>query len=363
MTDPIRELAKHNIPTYLGSYSALEKYFGYRENNDKFIYTDASLFELAREFEEIQYPGYPLSDAVLVFRDNRYIFKCLDSGRKLRTEPFTVLELLYEPQREVFLDPMGIYHNLREDVLVPENMDYPNWVILFEAAKLVSKFHYSTNGNMTLRVDGRDKPPEDCQRELLIGVLSGKYPNKGFSLLLKSGFIEEFWPEIFIMTETSHSKDYHPEGNVWEHTLEALKFRKKQNIELSLALLLHDIGKAYSVSYGDKPFYNHSIVGTRIARKFLRRLKFPEETIENVLFLIKHHMFPHAMIKMPPYRREKIMESELFPMLLEVYRADISSSYNELDNYYEACRIYKNYLRERKNPFKSLKSVKLHRPL
>jgi poly(A) polymerase len=273
------------------------------------------------------------------------------------------MELLYEPKRGIFFDPMGIYRSLREKVLIPENTNHPDWVILFEAAKLISKFHYSTDTELDLRVDGRYEPPEDCQRELLIGVLSGEYPNKGFSLLLESGFIEKYWPEIFIMTETSHSKDFHPEGNVWEHTLEALKFRKKRNIELSLALLLHDIGKAYSVSYGDKPFFNHSIVGSRVARRFLQRLRFSRDTIENVLFLIKHHMFPHAMNKMPPHRREKIMESELFPMLLEVYRADISSSYNELETYYEACRIYKNYLRERKNPFRSLKSARMHRTL
>ena len=137
--------------------------------------------------------------------------------------------------------------------------------------------------------------------------------------------------------------------------METLKYRKKTDLTLSLALLLHDIGKPVAKKTADKPFHEHSELGARIGRKFLARLGFSKEMQKDICFLIRYHMIPGALKKLPLFRTEKLMDSPLFPNLLELYRADISSSFNGPESYYDACRIYKSYLKSKNNPYKTVK--------
>ncbi len=357
MDEALKILKDNKASYYLGSYSALNLYFGKKKQfslySNTYIVTEMPLFELAKYFEDLEYPGFPLIDASLTKGEKKILFKCIDKQINPLKEPFSVLEFLFNPYTNTFFDPNGIYYSLRDKKLKLETNKFPRWVTLFEAAKLLSNYHYEIPDITPYRIN-TEEPPVECQQEVLTGVLFGEHPQKGLKLLLDSGFIERHWPEIFYMTKTKHSKDFHPEGNVWEHSLEVLKYRKQPDLALSLALFLHDIGKPFSVSRGEKKFYLHSNTGAKIAREFLSRLKFPPLLIEQVAFLIKYHMLPHALSKMPLYRTEKIMDSPLFPLLLEIYRADLASTYNNETNYYNACRIYQNYMREKSNPWSSV---------
>ena len=62
-------------------------------------------------------------------------------------------------------------------------------------------------------------------------------------------------------------------------------------------------------------------------------------------------MMPAALKILPSFRTEKIFASPLFPTLLELYRADLSSSYADEEEYYEACRIYRAWQRDKGNPY------------
>ncbi len=349
MLNPIEVLQGEGISVLLSRYSALARYFNIKRTGDIYLLTEAELPGLARIFESMEYPGLPLADALLEYGGRRYFFKCCESFKDTAIEPFPVLELLYNPGTGTFLDPKNIYYLLRLKVIESANGRFSGWLVVFEAAKLISQFHYNMEDVMMYKIDWHTKPPAECQKELLIELMAGRYPDKGLKFLMESGFIESCWPEIFSMAETEHSRDYHPEGNVWEHTLETLKYRKQFSPELSIALFLHDVGKAFSPEFGQKRFYGHSEVGAKIASKFLYRLGFKNDFIEKVKFLIKYHMLPGALKKLPLYRTKKLMDSDLFPVLLEVYRADISASYKNPEDYYEACRIYRGFLRNKKS--------------
>ncbi len=358
MEEILHVLEKHKLPYYLGSYSALNIYFEKKKqtsnNRNTYVVTELPLYKLAHYFDNIEYPGFPLIDASVTSGGKRYLFKCIDKLVNPLKEPFSVLEFLYNPYTKNFFDPNGIYYSIRETNLHLKEKHFPPWVILFEAAKLISHYHYVLTDTNFYIPSTKDTPPPVCQRELLLGILSGEHPEKGLKLLLRSGFIETYWPEIFSMTKTKHSKDFHPEGNVWEHSLETLKHRKQLDTDLSLAMFLHDIGKPFTVSRGEKRFYQHSDMGAKIARRLLTRLYFGKTTIDKVTFLIKYHMLPHALPQMPLYRTEKLMSSPYFPLLLEIYRADLLSTYSNSLGYYEACRVYQNYLRRKNNPFKHI---------
>jgi poly(A) polymerase len=351
MTDAMEKLREEKIPFLLCGYSSLDRYFRVGETGPLYLATDASLVSLAKAFDDLQFPGLPLEDASVQGEGRRLVFRCVDSLSVPPAAPFSVLRLLYDPGRNAFIDRLDMYPDLRAPSLGSVGESSPKWLPLCEAARLVSRYHYTAEAPAFAWGRGDELPPPAYQRDLLVGLLGSRSPEKGLALLDSAGFVAEAWPELAEMADVPHGKDFHPEGNVWEHTLATLTYRKRPDVILSLALMLHDSGKPHAPSDGGKRFDGHAEIGATIARRFLRRLGFPEDTIGSVEFLVRYHMMPPALKILPAFRTDPIFASPLFPLLLELYRADAASSYADEEGYYEACRIYKAWQKDRGNPF------------
>ncbi len=347
------QLAREGVPFLLESYSALDRYFRVREPGDVFIRTDASLVTLAKLFERLEFPGQLNVDAALDAEGKVYRFRCVDRMDVSSGLAFTALDLLYNTQRDTFRDPHGIYPDLRQAALVRTPAPAGALAEIMEAARLVSRYHYTGEPHPDGAAQGLPAPSIEDQRELLRGLLTSRYPDKGLELLRRTGFVAAFWPELAAMASVQQSKEYHPEGDVWTHTLAALRSRKHFGIALAAALLLHDMGKPAAREGGnrERPFENHAEIGAGLATRFLRRLGFSDSLVAQVDYLVRFHMMPAALPRLPLYRTERLMSSPLFPELLELYRADLASTYREPSGYYEACRIYQRFLRSRTNPF------------
>jgi poly(A) polymerase len=358
------KLKENGLPFWFVNFSALDKYFHIGKTSTFHIVTTASLINLAKNFDNIQYPGLSYIDAFIERQGRYFLFHCIDSIEDILSLPqysFSVQSLIYSLQDDIFLDPAGIYNDLRKPSLLCLTGRLSTWPAVMDAARLISRYHYhialeTPDPNLT---SFKEELPLLLQRELLLSVLGGRYPEKGLDLLKHSGFIARFWPELAAMEAVIHSKEYHPEGNLWKHTLESLKYRKSRDIALSIALLLHDIGKGVAGRTKDKPFKDHAKLGAGIAGSFLSRLGFAKEFIDEVQFLVRYHMLPAAINKMPLFRIKNILDSRYFPKLLEVYRADILSTYRGPHKYFEACRIYKTYLKDKANPYKQMKKGKV----
>lgn len=352
MRDPVAVLQDGGHRVYYASSSALDRFFRLPPSpGTRYLLTDCSLICLARTFDQLEYAGERHEDAIVSYEGRPYAFRCYDEDDPPSPRPFSVQELLYDPQRDVFLDPEGVYPDLRLASLVPRGGAQP-LTRLAEAAKLVSRYHYRASAG-ELDLEGPfTRPSEAYQRDLLLGVLDGRQPHKGLGLLYESGFVESFWPELARMSVIPPVKDFHPEGDGWEHTLETFKHRKQADAVLSLALLLHDVGKPDAPATQERPYERHAELGADIAASFLRRLGFSQSLIQEVTFLIRYHMMPAALKKLPLFRCEKIMDSPLFPQLLELYRADLSASYTGPEGYYEACQVYRTYLKNKANPYR-----------
>jgi poly(A) polymerase len=145
--------------------------------------------------------------------------------------------------------------------------------------------------------------------------------------------------------------------------MEALRHRKSGgfDLRLSLGLLLHDVGKPLSNSAGSRRFDGHAELGERQARRFLERLGFESPLVSDVCYLVRNHMLPAALPRLPLVRTGEIMSSPLFPALLELYRCDESSSFKGLDGYYQSSAAYQAYLKNRRNPYRSADGKKLKR--
>jgi len=135
--------------------------------------------------------------------------------------------------------------------------------------------------------------------------------------------------------------------------LETFRYRKLSDLRLSLGLLLHDVGKPLSRAADGRRFDRHSEIGARLARRFLERLDFTRALADDVEFLIRRHMMPAALPRLPLNRVREDLENPLFPMLLELYRCDELSTFRGPDGYYEACAAYRQYLKNVRNPYRN----------
>ncbi|MDR1932744.1 MAG: HD domain-containing protein [Spirochaetales bacterium] len=360
-------------------FSALDRFFRVSASPVLSLRVSCGLIDLAKLFPALRYPGIEGADAALLCEDHsppeprrvEIYFTCIDgegSAADLRENPcFDVLRLLYNPFTGAFCDPRGIYPLLRAAAVRPRGGRW-SAAALMEAAVLISRYAYSLENLAAGGPSGEGFPPEttrafppEVQRGLLACILSGQNAFAGLRLLGDSGFLDALWPELACMREVSHSKEYHPEGDVWDHTLETFRYRKNTGLTIALALLLHDAGKPRAEAAGGRRFDKHAEIGALIAEKFLNRLGFPPALTGDVVFLVRNHMLPGVIKTLPACRTQGIMESPLFPMLLEVYRCDLSSTFRGPDGYYEACKVYRAFLKHRKNPYRGSDGKKIRK--
>jgi len=262
-----------------------------------------------------------------------------------------------------------------ENVLKPNDVLYNaagKYRFIMDASLILSRYDFGTGApgyitslSRTLENSPPGFPPgPEMERAFLTCLLVSPRPDRGLEFLRSSGFLRERWPELASYESVDHSKEFHPEGNVWNHTLETFQHRKPGasgvfDLRLSLGLLLHDAGKPISASYGTRRFNGHAELGAMAAARFLERLEFDPALVRDIFYLVKNHMLPAALKRLPLTKTAEIMVSPLFPTLMELYRCDESSSFKGLEGYYENSAAYQAYLRNVKNPYRSADGKKI----
>ena len=394
----------------LFSFSALDKYLDFPVLPFAFMETNADISQLAHFADELCFPGADLADAAMdevTDKENcRIYFRCRENYEQPLSPSYNLLSLVYDCKKNCFLDTQGIYPLIRSiknnafdgtsiegwwDSLNPNACGME---ALINASLLLARYNkvkYPPKDFIEMlsrAIENKPAPNMEAQQMLLIGLMASSRPDRGLELLKASGFLKKHWPEIARLDDADHLKEFHPEGNAWKHTLKTFEHRKhnsqgQYDLCLSLALLLHDIGKPLSQDLNlrnsaarqntarqsvARPFDGHAELGARAAANFLERLEFDilhgadtRYIIDNVYYLVKNHMLPAALARLPLMRTGDVMSSPLFPSLMELYRCDESSSFKGLDSYYENSAAYQAFLRNRKNPYRSLDG-RVYRP-
>ena len=154
-------------------------------------------------------------------------------------------------------------------------------------------------------------------RDELLKIIMSERAAQGIELLRKSGLLKYVIPELEEGYGVGQNK--HHIYECYEHNLRALDFaaRKGFNMHVRLASLLHDVAKP-RVKQGqgaDSTFYNHEIVGAKMAKEILLRLKFPQKDIEKIVRLVRYHLFY--------YNVGEVSESSVRRLLVKVGKENI----------------------------------------
>jgi len=176
--------------------------------------------------------------------------------------------------------------------------------------------------------------PERIQWELM-KMLRTRKPRRFFELMHWTGLMGEVLPEVDALRGVEQPSEFHPEGDVWEHTIQVLEnLPEDASDELILGALLHDIGKPLTFAITDRIRFNgHDQVGTLMADDVLRRLRFPVETIEHVSHLVANHMKFQYVDKMRISKLKRFMRLPKFEEHMLLHRADCLGCHALLDNY------------------------------
>jgi poly(A) polymerase len=363
MASQIEALERAGIAIYEAGFSALDAYHRVSPSPLRFLLAEGSLVDLAKAAEGLEYPGLPYADALLAGSHEegaegtrRSYIRLVDSLAEAEAAAFPPLDFLRDPKKRLtFHDPKGVYPGLREKLLVPRPA--PEEDLIFQAAGLLARYDYELPPGFLPR------PPRDfavgAQRDLLVLILTGKSPEKALAFLRDCGFIEAYWPELAALEGVDQAKEFHPEGDVWAHTMETFRYRKLPDLRLSLGLLLHDAGKPRASAKEGRRFDRHAELGASVAARFLARLGFSASVQADVSYLVRYHMLPAALPRLPLERGIEGVDEPLFPLLLELYKCDELSSFKGPEGYYEACAAYRAHLRNVRNPWRNPESARL----
>lgn len=125
----------------------------------------------------------------------------------------------------------------------------------------------------------------------LMKILASPHPAEGIRLLDEAGLLDYIIPELKLGKDMGQPG--HHTTDVWVHSLDALEACPSQDPVVRLAALLHDVGKpeTYSEKNKEITFYNHEVLGSRVASKVAKRLRLAKKDVQRVFILVRYHMF------------------------------------------------------------------------
>ncbi len=260
---------------------------------------------------------------------------------------FTVNALYLDPRSGEVLDTVGGLDDCRARILrtvgAAADRFREDGLRLLRAARLAAscglEIAPDTREAMS---DCRDMlravSPERLGHELSM-MLTGPAPSRALTLLRETGLLDLFLPEISALYGVPQPPDYHPEGDVWTHTMLMLDEVRQPDLVLSLGALLHDVGKPDTCRRADGRirFHGHERVGTDLARDILERLRFPRVIADRVAWLVSQHMHFFDVEHMRPATLKRFIRQEHFPALLELHRLDKSAADRDM-SLHDFCR-------------------------
>jgi tRNA nucleotidyltransferase/poly(A) polymerase len=265
----------------------------------------------------------------------------------VRRRDFTINALLLDTETKEVLDFVGGREDLRAGIIraigQPELRFREDKLRMLRAVRFAARFVYAIEPATFQAI--QKLAPEIRQvsaeriRDELTKLLTEGAARRGFELLDESKLLPEFLPEISRMEGVEQPPQFHPEGDVWIHTLMMLEGLSAGNpLTLAWGVLLHDVGKPPTFAPPVGPngrirFDRHVEVGTRMAEEICRRLRFSNEDTEQIAALVANHLRFKDVPQMKPATLKRFVRLDRFNEHLALHRLDCLSSHRNLDNY------------------------------
>lgn len=275
------------------------------------------------------------------YPDGRHPEKVTFSDEKedaLRRD-FTINGLFYDPVERTILDYVGGEADLRARVLRAigraEDRFREDHLRIMRAVRFTPRFGLNmdpeTREAAALLAPLSVEVSAERLRDEIKKIVSEGPPDEAIELMRELGVLHYVFPEIEAMIGVRQPEQFHPEGDVYTHTLLALRLLEKPSVTLAMGTLLHDIGKPPTFQIKERiRFDGHCEVGAEMADRLLRRLKFPNEERERICDLVRHHLKFKDVKNMRESTLKRFLRMDHFDEHLEMHRVDCLASHADL---------------------------------
>ena len=266
---------------------------------------------------------------------------------------FTINGLLMRPETGKILDFVGGQADLSAGVIraigEPERRFGEDKLRLMRAVRFAARFGFAiepaTFAAIRRHASAVTSVSAERLRDELTKLLTEGAGRRGFELLDETGLLAQVLPEVAAMKGIEQPPQYHPEGDVWIHTLMMIEGLPRGGAAtLAWGVLLHDVGKPPTfrsiAETGDRiRFDGHVDVGVRMAEEICRRLRFSNDETEQILALIANHMRFKDVERMRAATLKRFVRLPRFDEHMALHQLDCLSSHRRLDAYEFVSRV------------------------
>jgi len=257
---------------------------------------------------------------------------------------FTINGMLLDPVNNEVLDFVGGRKDLEAKIIRTIGDSRQRFaedkLRMLRAVRFAARFGYSIDSTTFAAIEKLAGEIQVVSRERvrdeLTRMLTEGQARRAFLLLDASGLLEQVLPEISAMKGVEQPPQFHPEGDVFAHTLLLLEnLPTPCSSTLAWGALLHDVGKppTFRVAPDRIRFDGHVEVGVKMAEEICRRLRFSTGETAQVLALIDNHMRFGQATRMKESTLKKFLRMPHFDEHLALHRADCLASHGDLRTY------------------------------
>ena len=264
----------------------------------------------------------------------------LDAKRR----DFTVNALMYDLENNELLDYNNGVDDLQRGILRtvgdPAERFKEDYLRILRAVRFAAKLGFTLDEQLesALKTHSELVSELSCERIFseLDMMLTGRSPARAIKLLEETGILAHILPEVAILRQITQPPQFHPEGDVLEHTLLMLSRMPLSNRRLAWSVLLHDVGKAVTRTVdntGRIRFFGHESKGAEIAGNICNRLRMPTADMESCIHAVSNHMRFASVVNMKTAKLRKLIGEADFAMELELHRLDCICSNGLMDGF------------------------------
>jgi poly(A) polymerase len=267
-----------------------------------------------------------------------------DARMDVQRRDFTINGLLLDPDTREVLDYVGGRDDLQRGIIRTIGEAHQRFaedkLRMLRAVRFAARFGYSIDEQTFAAI--RELAPQIHQvshervRDEILKMLTEGHARRAFELLDQTNLLEQVLPEIKKMRGVAQPPQYHPEGDVWIHTLMLLEGLPAGCPKtLALGALLHDVGKppTFRVAPDRIRFDGHAEIGTKMAAEICRRFRLSNDDTAQVLSLVANHMRFADVTRMKDSTLKRFFRLPGFEQHLELHRLDCQSSHRDLSLY------------------------------
>jgi len=285
----------------------------------------------------------------------------------VKRRDFTINGLLYDPVKNEILDYVGGQEDISKGII--RTIGNPAERFTEDKLRMIRAARFACRFNFPIHEDTRRAIIQLAQnihvvsaeriREELEKILTGTNPHIGIKLLDELCLLEEILPEVSSMKGVRQPENFHPEGDVFVHTLLCLsklapvpeQGMERPSWTFAMGILLHDIGKTMTLEELDRIRFNlHEKVGADMTAKICDRLKTSNAEKDRIVWLVLKHLYFKDAQKMRLSKLKRLLAEEGYPELAELCRIDALASSGDLSDYHYCQEMFSKLSHEEVKP-------------